>query len=134
MRLRLFEKELNRLLQSRREHDFVIFGDGRDQDHYVQYMRHDGAIHGEVGALTWIGGDRKLRRQAETALGCLGFTGAGPRRNYSRDQLPLDARRLACLTELLFGAAYGETEDLTVLVMTRASREAAREHNQELNA
>ncbi len=134
LRLRLFEKELSRLLRSRREHDYLIFSNVRDPGQYVLYMRHDGAIYGEAGAVTWVGGDVRLRGQAETALGCLGFAGAGPHRNYSRDHLPLDARRLACLTELLFGATYGETEDLTVLMMTRASREAGRERDQELDA
>lgn len=89
-------------------------------------MRHDGAIYGEVGSKPWAGGDRQLRRQAETALACLGFAAAGPKRNYWRDHLPQDARRLACLTELLFGAAYGAT-DLSVIVMTRTSREAERQ-------
>jgi hypothetical protein len=125
---------MRRLLQSTVEHDFVIFCDVQDPDHYVQYMRHDDSIYGEVASLTWVGGDRELRRQADTALGCLGFTCTEPKRNYSRDRLPLDARRLACLTELLFGAAYGETEDLTVLVMTRASREAERAVQMELDA
>ena len=59
-----------------------------------------------------------------TALGCLGFEGGGRRHNFSRDYLPHEPRRLACLTELLFGAAYGEVGDMTPLVRTRASREA----------
>jgi hypothetical protein len=63
----------------------VIFCDVQDPDHYVQYMRHDGSIYGEVGSLTWVGSDREMRRQAETALGCLGFAGTGVRfENRSR--------------------------------------------------
>jgi hypothetical protein len=88
----------------------------------------------QVGSLTWVGSDREMRRRAETAIGCLGFAGTGPKHNYSRDRLPVDARRLACLTELLFGAAYGQTEDLTVLLITRASREAERAVQMELDA
>ncbi len=135
LRLQLFEKEMRRLLRSEVEHDYLVFCDLRDAERYVQYLRHDGALYGEVGCLQWTPGDRQLRRESETALGCLGFEGGGRRRNHSRDHLPLDARKLACLTELLFGAAYGETEDLTVIVMTRASREAEQEPPQlELNA
>jgi hypothetical protein len=127
MRLRLFEIELRRLLHSNVEHDYVIFRDVRDPDHYVLYMRHDRATYGEVGWLTPVSGKRQLRPQVERAIGCLGFTGAGPRRKYSRDHLPQDTRKLACLTELLFGAAHGETEDLSVIAMTRPSMEAERQ-------
>jgi hypothetical protein len=127
MRLQLFEDELRRLLQSDVEHDYVIFCDVQDLDRYVHYMRHQRAIYGEVGSLSRVRGKRQLRPQAERALGCLGFTGAGPKRNYSRDHLPQDSRKLACLTELLFGAAHGETEDLTVIAMTRASMGAERQ-------
>src|SRR5438046_453811 len=43
----------------------------------------------------------------------------------SRHPLPHDAHKLACMTELLFGAAYGEDVcHMTPLVRTRASREA----------
>lgn len=127
MRLQLFENELRRLLQSDVEHDYVIFRDVQDPDHYVQYMRHDRVIYGEVGSFTRISGKRQPHPRAERALGCLGFTGAGPRRSYSRDHLPQDSRKLACLTELLFGAAHGETEDLSVIGMTRPSMEAERQ-------
>jgi len=127
MRLRLFDHELRRLLQSDGEHHYVIFCDVQDPSRYVHYLRHDRVIYGEVSSLTRVRGKRQLRSHGERALGCLGFTGTGPRRNYSRDHLPQDSRRLACLTELLFGAAYGETEDLSVIAMTRASMEAGRQ-------
>lgn len=110
LRLSIFEQELRRLLQSDVENDYVVFSDLRDDRHYVQFLRHDDAIYGEVGA---------PRPEAKTALGCLGFSGSGS--TFSRERLPQDARKLACLAELLFGAAYGSVEDLTIIVMTRAS-------------
>jgi hypothetical protein len=124
LRLLMYEKELRRLLFELRDNDYVIFEDSRDSDRYVQYLVHDSAVLGEVGSRHWLPEAEGLRKVSVTALGCLGFEGGGLRRNFSRDYLPHDGRRLACLTELLFGAAYGEVEDMTPLVMTRASREA----------
>ncbi len=124
LRLVLYEKELRRLLLELRDHDYVIFEDSRDESRYVQYLVHHAAVYGEVGSRHWLPESEGLRKESVTALGCLGFEGGASRHNFSRDYLPHDARRLACLTELLFGAAYGEVEDMTPLVMTRASREA----------
>jgi hypothetical protein len=90
MRLALFENELARLLQSGREHDYVMFSDLADPDHYVQYMRHDGTVYGEVGSLEWVAGDLRLHKEAETAFGCSGFSGGGHERNHLRDHLPLE--------------------------------------------
>jgi hypothetical protein len=126
LRLLMFEKELRRLLFELQDHDYVIFEDSRDGDRYVQFIVHDSAILGEVGSRQWLPEADGLRKVSVTALGCLGFEGGGRRRNFSRDYLPHDARRLACLAELLLGAAYGEIGDLTPLVRTRASREAER--------
>jgi hypothetical protein len=125
MRLQIYEKELRRLVLELRDHDYVIFEDSRDTERYVQYIVHDSAILGEVGSRHWMPESSGLRKTSVTALGCLGFEGGGPRRNFTRDHLPHDARRLACMTELLFGAAYGECVcEMTPLVRTRASREA----------
>jgi hypothetical protein len=125
LRLHIYEKELRRLLIDLCDHDYLIFEDSRDPDRYVQYYVHDSAILGEVGSGHWIPESTGLRKTTVTALGCLGFDGGGPRRNFSSDHLPHDPRRLACLTELAFGAAYGEgVYDMTPLVRTRASREA----------
>jgi hypothetical protein len=125
LRLTIYEKELRRLLLELRDHDYLIFEDARDTEHYVQYIVHDSAVLGEVGSKHWMPESGGLRKMSVRALGCLGFEGGGPRRNFSRDHLPHDARRLACLTELLFGAAYGEeVGDMTPLVRTHASREA----------
>src|SRR2546421_892664 len=107
-RLALFEAELRGLLSSGIEHDFVRFSNAARDDQYVLYMRDAGAVRAEAGP---------VRKGAATALGCLGFS-AGTR-TYTREQVPPDARRLACLTELVFGAAFGPTEDLTVLVLAR---------------
>jgi hypothetical protein len=126
LRLLMYEKELRRLLFELRDHDYVVFKDSRDGDRYVQFIIHDSAVMGEVGSRHWLPKADGLCKVSVTALGCLGFEGGGVRRNFSRDYLPHDARRLACLTELLFGAAYGEVGDLTPLVRTRASREAER--------
>ena len=123
LRLLLYEKELWRLLFELRHNETVIFQDSRNSDHYVQYMVHDSAVLGEVGSRQWLPEAEGLRRVSVTALGCLGFEGGGPDRNFSRDYLPHDARRLACLTELLFGAAYGEIGDMTPLIMTGMSVE-----------
>jgi len=124
LRLLMYEKELRRLLLELRDHDYLIFEDSRDCDRYVQFLVHDSAILGEVGSRRWLPEAEGLRETSVTALGCLGFEGGGRRRNFSRDHLPHEPRRLACLTELLFGAAYGEVGDMTPLVRTRASREA----------
>jgi hypothetical protein len=124
-RLQIYEKELRRLVLELRDHDYVIFEDSRDSERYVQYIVHDSAILGEVGSRHWVPESSGLRKTSVTALGCLGFEGGGPRCNFTRDHLPHDARRLACMTELLFGAAYGECVcEMTPLVRTRASREA----------
>jgi len=125
LRLMVYEKELRRLLFEMRDHDYVMFEDSRDPHRYVQYFVHDSAVLGEVGSRHWMAEASGLRKTSVTALGCLGFEGGGPRRNFSRDHLPHDARKLACMTELLFGAAYGEEVcDMTPMVRTRASREA----------
>jgi hypothetical protein len=125
MRLLVYEKELRRLLLELCDHDCVIFEDSRDTDRYVQYFVHESAVLGEVGSRHWMPESSGLRKTSVTALGCLGFEGGGPQRNFSRDYLPHDARKLACLTELLFGAAYGDSVcDMTPLVRTRASRES----------
>ena len=125
MRLQIYEKEIRRLLLELRDHDFAIFEDARDTERYVQYIVHDSAVHGEVGSRHWIPESSGLRKTSVTALGCLGFEGGGPRRNFSRDHLPHDPHKLASLTELLFGAAYGEDVcHMTPLVRTCASREA----------
>ena len=124
LRLMVYEKELRRLLFGLCDHDYVIFEDSRNDDHYVQFIVHDSAIFGEVGSKHWMPESSGLRKTSVTALGCLGFEGGGPRTNFTRDHLPHDARRLACLTELLFGAAYGhEVCDMTPLVRTRVSRD-----------
>ena len=125
MRLQIYEKELRRLLLDLRDHDFVIFEDSRDTERYVQFMVHDSAVHGEVGSRHWIPESSGLRKTSVTALGCLGFEGGGPGRNFARDYLSHDARKLACMTELLFGAAYGDDVcDMLPMARTRASREA----------
>ena len=118
----IYEKELRRLLFELRDHDYVVFEDSRDRDRYVQFFVHDSAVLGEVGSRQWEPESEGLREVSIRALGCLGFEGGGRRKNFSRDYLPHDARRLACLTELLFGAAYGEVGDMTPLITTPASR------------
>jgi hypothetical protein len=123
LRLLMYEKELRRLLIELRDHDYVIFEDSRDGSRYVQFLVHESAVYGEVGSRHWLPETEGLRKESITALGCLGFEGGGSRTNFSRDHLPHEPRRLACLTELLFGAAYGEVAEMTPLVRTRASRE-----------
>ena len=124
-RLQMYEKELRRLVYELRDHDFVVFEDARDPERYVQFIVHDSAILGEIGSKHWLPESAGLRRTSVTALGCLGFEGGGPHRNFTRDHLPHDARKLACMTELLFGAAYGHGVcDMMPLVRTRESREA----------
>lgn len=123
LRLMVYEKELSRFVFEMQNHDFLIFEDIRDPERFVQYFIHESAILGEVGSRRWISESEGLRKTSVTALGCLGFEGGGPQGNFRRDHLPHDPRRLACLTELLFGAAYGDVCDMTPLVRTRASRE-----------
>jgi hypothetical protein len=131
MRLLIYEKELRSLLFELRDDDCVIFEDSRDGDRYVQYVVHESAILGEVGSRQWMPESSGLRKTSVTALGCLGFEGGGPHRHFSRDYLPHDARKLACLTELLFGAAYGEDVcSMTPLVRTGASVEVGAQPQQ----
>ena len=118
------EKELRRLVLELQDHDYFIFEDSPDESRSVQYLVHDAAVYGEVGSRHWLPESERLRKESVTALGCLGFEGGGLRRNFSRDHLPHDPRRLACLTEVLFGAAYGGVGEMTPLVRIRASREA----------
>ena len=113
MRLEIFERELERLLGSSVDHDYVGFSDARDPSRQVLFVVHPGGIYGEVAS---------AERSVESALGCLGFARSGS--SYSRDGLPRYARKLACLAELLFGAAFGSVEGLTVLPVARAGREA----------
>jgi hypothetical protein len=125
MRLQIYEKELRRLVYELRDHDFVVFEDARDPERYVQFIVHDSAIQGEVGSRHWMPVSSGLRKTSVTALGCIGFEGGGPRTNFKRDHLPHEARKLACLTELAFGAAYGDTVcEMVPCVLTRAIREA----------
>jgi hypothetical protein len=77
-----------------------------------------------------------LDNERVTALGCLRFEGGGLRANFARDHLPHDARRMACLTELLFGAAYRPAPDFDVAVVTKSliEAEAAKRRRQEVDA
>lgn len=124
IRLALFEKALNRLLSEREDHDFVIFELRGRSDSYVHFMLHDGVVLGEVGSRGWLSESEELDRVRVTALGCLGFEGDGLRANFARDHLPHDARRLACLTELLFGAGYRPGPDFDITVVTKFLIEA----------
>jgi hypothetical protein len=136
IRLALYEKAVGRLLAERENRDFVIFEIRSSPNSYVQYMLHDGAVLGEVGSRGWIHEGELLEKERLTALGCLGFEGGGVRANFARDHLPQDDRRLACLTELLFGAAYRPAPDFDVTVLTRAliEAEAAQRRGQEVDA
>ncbi|MHB8590265.1 MAG: TY-Chap domain-containing protein [Candidatus Dormibacteraceae bacterium] len=136
IRLALFEKALSRLLSEHEDHDFVIFELRDRPDSYVQYMLHDGAILGEVDSRGWIAESQQLDKERVTALGCLGFEGGGLKANFARDHLPQNARRLACLTELLFGAAYRPGHDFDVAVMTKSMIEtvAAQRRSAEVDA
>lgn len=125
IRLALFEKAIDRLLSERENRDFVIFEMSGSPNSYVHYMLHDGAILGEVGSRGWVAEGEQLDKERITALGCLGFEGGGSRANFARDHLPQDARRLACLTELVFGAAYRPACDFDVTVLTKSVVEAA---------
>ncbi len=136
IRLALFEKAIDRLLSEPENRDFVIFELRGRPDSYVQYMLHDTAILGEVSSRSWIAEGELLDNERVTALGCLGFEGGGLRANFARDQLPHDARRLACLTELLFGAAYRPAPDFDITVVTKSliEAEAAQRRRQEVDA
>jgi len=136
IRLALFQKAVSQLLSEREDHDFVIFELRDRPDSYVQYMLHGGAILGEVGSRGWIAEGQELDKERVTALGCLGFEGSGLKAIFARDHLPHDARRLACLTELLFGAAYRPGHDFDVAVMTKSMIEtvAAQRRRAEVDA
>lgn len=123
-RLRIFEKELRRLLLDLEHGDWLVFEDSADPDRYVQFLVRHSGVRGEVGSKHWLAESSGLRKASIQALGCLGFEGGGPKRNFARDYLPHDARRLACMTELLFGAAYGDMRDMTPVVRTRAGCDA----------
>ena len=120
IRLTLFEKAIDRLLTECENRDFVIFEMRSIPDAFVQYMFHDETLLGEVGSRGWIPEGLPLEKERVTALGCLGFEGGGLKANFVRDHLPQEARRLACLTELLFGAAYQPPGDYDVTVLTKS--------------
>ncbi len=136
IRLALFEKAIDELLSERENRDFLIFELRGSPDSYVQYMLHDGAVLGEVGSRGWIPQGQVLDRERVMALGCLGFEGGGLRANFARDDLPQDARRLACLSELLFGAAYRPPCDFDITIVTKSmiEAEAMRRRGQEVDA
>src|SRR3989442_411184 len=120
IRLALFEKAIDRLLSESENGDFVIFELRGSPDSYVQYTLHASAVLGEVSSRGRISEGELLDNERVTALGCLGFEGVGLRANFARDQLPHDARRLACLAELLFGAAYRPAPDFDIAVVTKS--------------
>lgn len=124
IRLGLFEKALHQLLSGHEDRDFVIFELRRSPDAYVQYMFHDQALLGEVGSKGWIPEGELLDKERVSALGCLGFEGGGLQSNFARDHLPQEPRWLACMTELLFGAAFRPERDFDVTVVTRSLIEA----------
>lgn len=136
IRLALFEKAMDRLLSDPENRDFVIFEMRGSPDAFVQFMLHDGALLGEVGSRGWIREGELVDKERVTALGCVGFEGGGLRSNFARDHLPHEPRRLACLTELLFGAAYRPTADFDVTVLTKSliEVEAARRRGQVVDA
>ena len=68
MRLKIYEKELRRLLFDLRDHDFVVFEDSRDKERYVQFIVHDSAVLGEVGSRHWMPESSGLRRTSKYDL------------------------------------------------------------------
>ena len=136
IRLAVVEKAIDRLLSEPESGEFVIFELRGSPDSYVQYMLHDTAILGEVSSRGWIAEGDLPDKERVTALGCLGFESSGLRANFARDHLPHDARRLACLTELLLGAAYrpGPDFDITVVTKSLIEAEAAKRRRQEVDA
>ena len=123
IRLALFEAAIDRLLRDRANRDFVIFELRGSPGSYVQLTIHDGAVLGEVATGKLAPDEERVR-----ALGCLGFEGGPQRAHFSRDHLPQSSRRLACLTELLLGAAYRPPADFDVTVVTRAMVEEQAAH------
>jgi hypothetical protein len=124
IRLALFEKAINQLLSDNENHDFVLFEMRGSPESYVQYMLHDGALLGEVSSKGRALESDSLDKECVTALGCIGFEGGGSRSTFARDDLPPEPRRLACLTELLFGAVYRPEVNFDVTVTTRSLLEA----------
>ena len=136
IRLALFEKAIQRLLSERENRDFVVFEMRGSPDSYVQYMLHDGDLFGEVGSRGWKPEGEVLDKERVAALGCLGFEGGGLRANFARDHLSQEPRRLACLTELLLGAAYRPAPDFDITVLTKSliATEAAHRRGLEVDA
>jgi hypothetical protein len=87
---------------------FLIAENADRPDDFTQFMFHDGGIlYAEVGSHGWGDDDDQLPAEARAALGKLGFTGGGRRRNHRNEGLPHDPHFLANLVEQAFGAAYG---------------------------
>ncbi len=124
IRLALFEKAIDQLLSDNENHDFVLFEMRGSPESYVQYMLHDGSLLGEVSSKGRVLKGASLDKERVTALGCIGFEGGGSCSTFARDDLPQQARRLACLTELLFGAVYRPGVNFDVTVLTRSLLEA----------
>jgi hypothetical protein len=125
IRLAVFEAAIDQLLSDRTDHDFVLLELRGTADAFVQYTLHDGALRAEVGSTGWITESEVLDKERIAALGCLGFQASGSQSNFARVCLPQEPRRLACLTELLFGAAYRPDCDFDVTVLTRSLIEDA---------
>jgi hypothetical protein len=124
IRLALFEKAIDQLLSDNENHDFVLFEMRGSPESYVQYMLHDGALLGEVSSKGRANESDCLDREGVTALNCIGFEGGESGSTFARDDLPPEPRRLACLTELLFGAVYRPDINFDVTVVTRSLLEA----------
>ena len=123
-RLQMFETRLADLALGAKAGACVEFEVARQAGQYVLFVRVPGGINAEVARPVWTSGPR--RREAEKALGCLGFGRSSSGERFSREALPLEPRRLACLAELLFGAVYGADPDHTPVAASGGEERDAR--------
>jgi hypothetical protein len=107
------------LIRAGTEGDAVYFH-APDPDHSVRFTLvpgGDGNVLAEVGARLWLCtwcGKPPPAKPEEEILFELGFAPATMEVDYRLDQLPIDASRLATITEHVFREALGEPADFAI--------------------
>jgi hypothetical protein len=120
-RMVVMEAVLGELLREGENHDWIVFENAAAKDEYVQIMLHDGHLYGEVSSREWEEPVRPLDEVAISMLAHLGFTGGGPRRNFSRDSLSAHPASTAQLVNRLFASAYGPTAPSGIRITSNRS-------------
>lgn len=105
------EQLLRDFVEAAEDKDFIILIDPQDPGQFVQFMRRQETIYGEVSSRQWgpPGTDRPISYASEFGLMRLGFTHGGKAKNYAADGLSGDGRFLANIAKQTFATAYGQS-------------------------